>query len=253
MSILKSTAVAGLIAIGLALPAGAEDLMQVQQLLSTKKCPGCDLSGAGLVLAKLPGADLGRANLVGANLGQANLSGANLAGANLTGASLTGANLMGANLREANLVGVDLRGTYLAGADLAGAKLDSADIRSAIGLPNSVGTAEEFYAWAIDAGLQKRFELSLDYFGKALVRKPDYAAAFVGRGMSRTQLGDTAGAIADLEKATVLFKTQGDTVNADGTAKIVQSMKNPEKRQGGGFGQALAGVAGMLLQVFFGL
>jgi uncharacterized protein YjbI with pentapeptide repeats len=170
---LKSTAAAWLITIGLTLPAGAEDLMQVQQLLSSKKCPGCDLSGVGLVLAKLPGADLGRANLVGANLGQANLAGANLAGANLTGASLVGANLMGANLREANLVGVDLRGTYLAGADLAGAKLDSADIRTAIGLPNSVGTAEEFYAWAIDAGLQKRFELSLDYFGKALVRKPD--------------------------------------------------------------------------------
>jgi hypothetical protein len=50
-----------------------------------------------------------------------------------------------------------------------------------------------------------------------------------------------------------LFKAQGDTVNADGTTKIVQAMKNPEKRSGGGFGQALVGVAGMLLQVFLGL
>jgi uncharacterized protein YjbI with pentapeptide repeats len=255
MSMLKSTAAALALTVGLALPVLAEDINHVQQLLSTKKCSACDLTGAGLVLAKLPGADLSRANLAGANLSQANLTGANLSGANLVGVSFAGANLMGANLRDANLVGVDLRGTYLAGADMTGAKLDNADIRSAVGLPNSVGTAEEFYRWGIEAGQQKRYELSLDYFDKALTRKPDYAAAFVGRGMSRTQMGDQPGAIADLEKAAALFKTQGDTANADSTTKIVQVMKTPEKdrSKGGGFGQALVGAAGMLLQIFLGL
>lgn len=253
-SALKFTAVGLVIAMGTAHPSIAEDLNHVQQLLSTKKCPGCDLTGAGLVLAKLPGADLSQANLTGANLSQANLTGANLSGANLVGVSLSGTNLLGANLRNANLVGADLRGAYLAGADLTGAKLDNADIRAAIALPNTVGSAEEFYRWGLEAGQQKRFELSLDYFDKAISRKPDYAAAFVGRGMSRTQMNDRAGAIADLEKATALFKAQGDTINADSTQKVVQAMKEPEKKPGGGsnFGQALVGIAGTLLQIFLG-
>ena len=50
----------------------------LQKLLSTKECVGCDLSGADL-----SGLDLREADLTEANLTEANLKGANLKGANL--------------------------------------------------------------------------------------------------------------------------------------------------------------------------
>lgn len=66
---------------------------QVNQLLETKQCPGCNLRGANLEKA-----NLGGANLAGADLADANLRGANLGGANLENANLASANLQGANL-----------------------------------------------------------------------------------------------------------------------------------------------------------
>ncbi|MFM6437017.1 MAG: pentapeptide repeat-containing protein, partial [Microcystis panniformis] len=76
--------------LNLSLVGYGEDLNHLQQLLSTRQCPQCDLSGSGLVQSNLVGAKLNGANLVGANLSQANLSGADLSGANLTSASLFG-------------------------------------------------------------------------------------------------------------------------------------------------------------------
>jgi uncharacterized protein YjbI with pentapeptide repeats len=253
---LKYSVAICVLSLGLALPARAENAAHIQQLLATKKCAGCDLAGAGLVLAKLPGADLVNANLVGANLSQANLAGANLKNANLVGVNLAGANLAGANLQNVNLAGVDLRGTYLVGADLTGVQYGNADIRSAVGLPDTVGTAAEFYRWAMEAGQQKRFEAAIDYFDKALVRQPNFPDALIGRGMALTQMGDKTGAIANLQKAVELYKNQGDKVNAESIQKVVTAMQTPEKApkgSTGGFGQAVVGVAGLLLKVFFGI
>lgn len=84
-----------LVPLGLTLPAVAFNAQQLQQLLQTKQCIACDLSGA----------DLANQDLSGANLVGANLTSANLSGANLTGADLTGANLLGANLSDVNLAG----------------------------------------------------------------------------------------------------------------------------------------------------
>ena len=70
-----------------------KNLDTLRQLLTTKQCQNCDLSGVNL-----SDADLHDANLTRANLTNANLKGANLLGANLTGANLKGANLFGANL-----------------------------------------------------------------------------------------------------------------------------------------------------------
>jgi uncharacterized protein YjbI with pentapeptide repeats len=72
---------------------------QVRQLLKTKKCPGCNLSGVDLRKAKLEGA-----NLSGANLNLADLSGANLSHANLTKASMAFTRLHDTNLDNANLL-----------------------------------------------------------------------------------------------------------------------------------------------------
>jgi uncharacterized protein YcgL (UPF0745 family) len=96
------------IAFGVAPGASAANPAQLQQLLETNNCPGCDLVGANLKGKELPGANLVDANLRGAILSQANLHQANLVGADLTGADVTGTNLRQANLLEAKLPGVNL-------------------------------------------------------------------------------------------------------------------------------------------------
>tara|TARA_Y100000031_G_scaffold22616_1_gene23705 strand:- start:535 stop:5526 length:4992 start_codon:yes stop_codon:yes gene_type:complete len=110
--------------------AAGDDL---QTLLATNMCPGCQLSGA-----ELTGKDLSGANLAGANLSEAVLTGANLSGANLAGAQLRKANLTGANLSSANCAGAMLKEASLIGAqavktNFAGADLSQANL-SGVGL-----------------------------------------------------------------------------------------------------------------------
>ncbi|MBE9186293.1 pentapeptide repeat-containing protein [Microcoleus sp. LEGE 07076] len=70
---------------GLVAGAIAANPQQVNQLLQTNQCPGCDLRSIPLLQASLANADLQGADLRGANLREANLSGANLSGAFLGG------------------------------------------------------------------------------------------------------------------------------------------------------------------------
>jgi uncharacterized protein YjbI with pentapeptide repeats len=82
----------------------------LQRLLKSKSCPGCDLSGVNLSQSKLENANLEGANLSGAQLSLADLSGANLRKANLQKANLGGADLAYADLEGANLTGAVLEG-----------------------------------------------------------------------------------------------------------------------------------------------
>ena len=233
-------------------PAYAENADHVQQLLSTKQCQSCDLSRAGLVLARLTGANLNQANLAGANLSQAVLSGADLSGANLAGASLYGADLGGANLAGADLSGADLRGAFLSGADLTGARMTSAALQGAIGLPSTAGDAEDFYRWALEATKQRNYEKAIGHFNQVIIRKPDHAMAYFGRAIARLELGNKDGAVQDSEFASTLFSQQGQKENAEAAQKLVQSIKNPPKEQkesNGGLGQSLISVVGGLLQL----
>jgi uncharacterized protein YjbI with pentapeptide repeats len=230
-------------------PVWAQSLEQTQKLLSTKQCQGCNLAGAGLVLARLQGADLRGANLAGANLSQANLTGADLSGANLVGASLHGANLTGANLTGANLTSVDFRNAYLAGATLTNAQLAGAALRDAIGLPAEFGSADEFYQWGLQSGKDKNYERAIEYFDQTLSRKPDHAPAWMARGAAKHQLGDKEGAIADMDKSAQLFAQRGDTKNAESATKAVEALKNPPKTKTN-FGQSLLGIVGGLLHLF---
>ena len=66
----------------------AEVQKNVDTLLTSKACPGCNLAGADLTRAQLA-----QGNLEGANLNSTHLPLANLASANLKGANLKGANL----------------------------------------------------------------------------------------------------------------------------------------------------------------
>jgi hypothetical protein len=79
----------------------------VQRLLKTNSCIGCDLTGA--------------------DLRQRNLAKANLNGANLSGAKLNLADLSGASLQQTILFETDL-----SGADLSFADLNEAEFRSTI-------------------------------------------------------------------------------------------------------------------------
>ena len=91
----------------------------IDNLIRTNSCVGCDLRGADLNRMILSGADLSNADLSGATLFLADLSGANLSGANLREAKFGGADLADADLR-----GADLRGALLDGAFLKGSIMD---------------------------------------------------------------------------------------------------------------------------------
>lgn len=108
-------------------------LMNLEQLLDTKRCYGCDLSDANLSGENLKNADLEKANLSGANLEKADLKGANLKGAILAGASLKKANLKNADLYKANLTGADLTD-----ANQKGVSFDDALVEGVIGMERSL-------------------------------------------------------------------------------------------------------------------
>jgi hypothetical protein len=86
------------------------------QLLKTRSCPSCNLSGVNLSRAELSGADLQGADLTNARFLLANLAGANLQGTKLRGAKFGGADLAAADLRGADLEASALNGAYYARA-----------------------------------------------------------------------------------------------------------------------------------------
>jgi len=236
--------------------ASAENIQHTQQLLATRQCSQCDLSGAGLVLANLPGADLRGANLSGANLSRANLSGADLSGANLSGTSLFGVNLSGANLTGANLTGADLRTAYLGNANLASVNLTNAVLLGVRGMPTNIGEAEDFYRLGVAEAKGGNYRNAIDYYNQALSLKPDLAAVYFARSMSRADLGDFAGATQDAQVAGELFASQGNArgqeVSKELAAAIVVRQKPTEPRTGGGsWMNALGALGSVLLKVLF--
>ena len=213
-------------------PGQAENLEMIRQLLSSKECPNCNLTGAGLVLADLVGADLQGANLTGANLSRANLTGANLQGANLTGASLHGANLTGANLTGANLAGTDLRGAYLMNAVLTESNIKDAQLVGVIGMPTNTGNAEDYYFWGVQEAKEGNYVNAIDFYTQAIRLKPDLAAAYFGRSMAKADLGNLAGATEDARYAQQLYESLGSDEGKQISTQLVQvleSQQNPEK------------------------
>ncbi|BAZ39711.1 pentapeptide repeat-containing protein [Calothrix sp. NIES-4101] len=199
----------------------------LRQLLATKNCQNCDLSGAGLVMADLQGADLSGANLAGANLSRANLMNADLRGANLSGASLFGANLNYAKLSGATIVSTDLRNAYLYGIELTGVTVNGANLQGASGIPSQIATPEEFYALGVAAAEKGNKQQAIDYFDRAISIKPDYAGAFLARGIARYQLFDREGAFQDAQIAENLFKKQSNVNGLQTTQAFIIELKTP--------------------------
>ncbi len=101
---------------------GAESVTakaNLQKLIKSNSCRGCDLSGVNLNRV-----DLSDADLEGANLSKAKMYLTNLSRVNLRNADLRGVVFGGADLGDADLRGADLRGTALDGAYLGGTLLD---------------------------------------------------------------------------------------------------------------------------------
>ncbi len=238
----------------LATVAQAANSEHIRQLLATKQCLNCDLSGAGLVLADLSGANLSGANLTNANLSRANLSGADLTGANLSGASLFGVNLSGAKLSGANLLGTDLRNAYLANAQLTSVNLKGANLQGAVGIPLQAAKPEEFYGWGVAEAQKGNQQNAIDYFNQAIAIKPDFAAAYLARGVARYQILDRQAAFQDAQTAEKLFKTKNDNPGMQTAQAFILELKTPQgsKVTTGkpSLVDFLGGVASVLLQFF---
>ena len=234
-------------------PAIAENPEDLQKLLATKQCPFCDLSGAGLVLANLRGANLAGANLSGANLNQANLAGANLTGANLTGTSLQQANLTGANLKGAIMDGTDLRGAYLSNAQLTATNLDSAFMQGAIGTPTEAGSPELFYGWGLLETRKGQYRSALAHYRKALDINPQFAPAYLGRGVAYLRLGDENAAKQNVEYAAQLFEKEDNQEGYTATQDFLKNLQAMQDARNNGAGTPqldaiVRGVASLALQ-----
>ena len=233
-------------------PASSANLEHIKQLLATKQCQGCDLSGAGLVLANLSGANLSGANLAGANLSRANIAGADLSGADLKNASLYGANLSGAKLTGTHLNAADLRDAYLVNTDLASAELNGANLQGAIGITSQVAKAEDFYSWGIGEAQKGDHKGAIDYLNQAIGIDPNFAAAYLARSVAYYQLFDRAGAIRDAKSAEQLFLAQANAEGyqmADKFIKQLEAVPDTSKpKNQGNFLNAVGGIASLLLQ-----
>jgi uncharacterized protein YjbI with pentapeptide repeats len=236
--------------------ADAENISHLRQLLSTKNCNQCDLTGVGLVMNDLSGAKLNQANLVGANLSRANLTGADLRGANLTGASLYGANLMGADLRGANLTGTDLRTAYLANANVQGIDVRTAYLQGAVGIPTTLGTANDFYQWGFAEWQKNDFASAVENYDRAISLKPQFPSAYLGRAMAKFRLQDDGGAVKDALIAERLFFAQADREGTQVAQALIAKIKlssQPTPSNGTGNGNVvdlLTGMSSMLLKFF---
>lgn len=255
---MKAGVIASFVLVSLALPSGSAEAVStpMQQLLSTKQCPNCNLAGAGLVHANLAGANLTGANLVGANLSRADLTGADLTGANLSGSSLHGANLNGANLNGANLSGTDLRGAYLGNANLTGTNLTQAQLVGVVGLPAGSASAEDFYRLGVEEARLGNYVNAIDRYNQAIRLKPDLAAAYFGRGMAKADLGDLSGAMGDARYAKELFvelkSSEGEQV-ASQLIQVIEARQNLPEREyeakGGGILGVIQGITPLLLRL----
>lgn len=233
-------------------PAWSANLEHIKQLLATKQCQGCDLTGAGLVLADLSGANLSGADLRSANLSRANMAGTDLSGANLSNASLYGANLSGAKLSGTQLSAADLRDAYLVNTDLASAELSGANLQGALGITAQIAKAEDFYSWGMGEAQQGDHKGAVDYLDQAISMNPDFAAAYLARSVAYYQLFNRAKAMQDAKAAEHLFLAQANAEGYQTAEKFVKELETSQTtskpKSKGNFLNVIGGIASFLLQ-----
>ena len=112
-------------------PIQASKSNELNRLLSTGECFGCNLVGVDLTGVHLVGVDLRNANLQGAIFVNANLEGADLSGANLQAANFTAAFVSGTDFSNANLTKVNFTQAKLIDSEVAGAVLQDITLTDA--------------------------------------------------------------------------------------------------------------------------
>ena len=122
-----------------ALPAAAQNPVQIAHARGGASCPRCNLFQADFSNVQLrgrsfAGARLRQADLSTAEIIHSDFAGSDLRDVNAYGAVLGGSNFAGANLANASLVGTYLQGANFRGAHLAGANLSGAEMDRAVGL-----------------------------------------------------------------------------------------------------------------------
>ncbi|MGB2924124.1 MAG: pentapeptide repeat-containing protein [Limnothrix sp.] len=231
----------------------AENLDDLSQLLSTRTCNNCELTGTGLVNAKLGRAVMRGTDFRQANLSRADLSLSDLRGADLRGASLSGANLAGANLEGAMLDGADLRGAYLSGANFTNTSLNTFYIHRAIGLLEAPVSAERLYQWGFIEGESNNYRMAIAYYNAAIQQQPSNGAIYLSRAVASLRLKDYAAARQDATSAQMLFEGQGSTVGVDASQKLMEEIEitqNPDTNSNT-FGSVLGSVTSLLLRLLF--
>ena len=202
---------------------------EVMQLLSSKRCRGCDLRRANLVLADLSGADLQGADLSGANLSQSVLEGANLERCNLRDSSMFGASLRHANLKDADLRNSDLREADLAGALTSSGALSQSHLNGAVNLPEGSQSAAELHNEGVSFFSAQDYTRAESYFSQAIRQDPAQVASWIARGLTRQKLGNDTGSKQDLTHASKLSGELGDPENSKRLSAFVASMNEQSK------------------------
>ncbi|TKB25729.1 DUF2279 domain-containing protein [Desulfopila sp. IMCC35006] len=95
-----------------------EPRQNLERLMTTRGCRGCDLTGLDLTRLDLSGVDVEGADMSHTKLSLTNLSSANLKNTRLIGAIFAGTDLAGADLRGADLQDTSLDNAYTADAVL---------------------------------------------------------------------------------------------------------------------------------------
>lgn len=149
LSPISVLACAGVVLLGSALPALAQNASQIDRVRNGGSCSGCNLfqadlagferNGLNLSQSRLRQADLSlsvmnRTRFRGADMRDVEAYGGVFSSSDFTGANLTNASFVGAWLRAARMGGANLSGTNLSGADLSGATgLTQAQLNRACG------------------------------------------------------------------------------------------------------------------------
>lgn len=118
----------------------------LEQLIKTRSCRGCDLSGLTLNRLDLSGVDLEGADLSLSKLHLTNLSGANLKNTKLKGTAFGGADLGGADLRGADLQDTSLDNAYLGEALLDDDRATSLGLKGSNSDMGAIALAEDTYS-----------------------------------------------------------------------------------------------------------
>jgi tetratricopeptide (TPR) repeat protein len=123
-------------------------------------------------------------------------------------------------------------------------------LQGAVGLSPATGSAEEFYRWALQDEHRKDFPAAVDNFTQALNRRPDFAQAYLGRGVVFLQMNEESTGLADIQKADQLFAAQGNQEGTKITKELIKQITTPppEPKKGNGIGVALLGLIGTALQ-----